>query len=173
MTPTSASKTPRRFTAIKCGRASSGFTLLEILLVLAIIGMASILIVPNMGSLESRSFSAQVREASSLLNYARRIAVVRGMPSAATFYQGSEDGDADSLPEPARNSVGNWESAGASIRYETSSSQQIDVEDKLEIIFYPEGGSTGGSILLAQDEQRATIHVDPFSGRVTVERPED
>lgn len=173
MTPISAFKSPQSFTATTGRRSNSGFTLLEILLVLAIIGMASILIVPNVGSLESRSFSAQVRQASSLLNYARRIAVVRGMPSAATFYYGGEDSDADELPQPARNSVGNWESAGASIRYETSSSQRIDIEDKLEIVFYPEGGSTGGRILLAQDEQRATIHVDPFSGRVTVERPEN
>ena len=54
----------------------SGFTLLEILLVLGIIAIGVSLLVPNFGVLESRSFSVQVRDAVSQLNFARRSAVI-------------------------------------------------------------------------------------------------
>ena len=43
----------------------SGFTLLEILLVLGIIAIGVSLLVPNFGVLESRGFSVQVRDAVS------------------------------------------------------------------------------------------------------------
>ena len=61
---------------------NDGFTLLEIILVLTIIGLASVLILPNVGGLESRTFSAQARQAASLLNFARRTAIVQGRPAS-------------------------------------------------------------------------------------------
>src|SRR5690554_4904965 len=62
-------------------RAHSGFTLLELLLVLGIIAMAAVLVIPGLANLDSRGFSAQVRELSGLLNNARRTAVVQGQPA--------------------------------------------------------------------------------------------
>ncbi|MEQ8955024.1 MAG: prepilin-type N-terminal cleavage/methylation domain-containing protein [Gammaproteobacteria bacterium] len=140
----------------------SGFTLLELLLVLTIIGMASILVVPNLGNLETRTFGAQVREAVSLLNYARRIAVVNGNPSTASFVVT----DASDAGPVARNSVGRWQSYGSSIRYRDSTDREIDVEGKIEVTFYPEGGSTGGTLLMSQEDQFISIYIDPFTGRV-------
>lgn len=169
MTPISACKAGL---APAVRKKAAGFTLLEMLLVLTIIAMASILVVPNVGSLESRSFSAQARQATTLLNYARRMAVVRGMPSAATFYAVAED-ETDEQAPAARNSVGKWESYGAAISYRDSTDQETPVEDKLEIIFYPEGGSTGGTLLLTREAQRMAIHVDPFTGRVSSETLDD
>ena len=140
----------------------SGFTLLELLLVLTIIGMASILVVPNLGNLETRTFGAQVREAVSLLNYARRIAVVNGNPSTASFVVTEEDEDS----QVSVSSVGRWQSYGSSIRYRDSTDREIDVEGKIEVTFYPEGGSTGGTLLMAQEDQFVSIYIDPFTGRV-------
>ena len=88
-TPISVSDTrpAGSLTASCCKQGStSGFTLLEILLVMAIIAMASLILVPNMTGIESRTFGAQVREAQSLLNYARRLAVVSGQPSTASLF---------------------------------------------------------------------------------------
>ncbi|MDA1370907.1 MAG: hypothetical protein O2971_09125 [Proteobacteria bacterium] len=148
-----------------------GFTLLEILLVLTIIGMASILVVPNVGNLDSRSFSAQARRASSLLNYARRTAVVRGQPSTASFYPVLDDDEIPTLP--LRSSVGSWRSNGASLGFRDSTDRESAVDALLEITFYPEGGSTGGTLLLAQGDQVVSINVDPFTGRVDTEYEED
>ena len=42
-----------------------GFTLLEILLVLSLIALASVLVVPNVGSLDTRTYSVQLRPSLS------------------------------------------------------------------------------------------------------------
>jgi general secretion pathway protein H len=47
------------------------------------------------------------------------------------------------------------------------------VDDLVEITFYPEGGSTGGTLLLAQGAQQASIDIDPFTGRVETEYVEE
>lgn len=171
MTPISDSK--YFLGTIFCGpsrspRTSAGFTLLELLLVLTILGMASILVVPSLGSLESRTFSAQVREATSLLNYSRRIAVVSGQPSTASFFIAAAS--EDNLPNRAsRSSVGRWESVGTGVRYRDSTDEEIEILDNIEITFYPEGGSTGGTLLLSQENTFVSINVNPFTGRVTKE----
>ena len=140
------------------------------MLVLTILGMASILVVPNLGSLETRTFSAQVRQATSLLNYARRLAVVDGQPSTASFYTDS-GGEQEALA--AITSVGRWDSGGTLIRFRDSTDREFEVEDLIEITFYPEGGSTGGTLLLKQQDQLQAIEIDPFSGRVTSEIVEE
>lgn len=143
---------------------SAGFTLLEILLVLTIIGIASILVVPNVGSLDSRSFSVQVRQANTLLNHARRTAVVQGQPASIEFLAASIQDD-ELLP--SRSAVGSWQSTGIEITFIDSTERETIIEDSLEITFFPEGGSTGGTLILELEERQATIEIDPFSGRVS------
>lgn len=162
MTPISGSNS-----ALKCParRTAAGFTLLEILLVLTILGMASVLVVPNLGSLEIRTFNAQVRGAVSLLNYARRTAVVQGQPAVANFYNAEIDPAA--MPWTGPN-AGSWQAgSGTTIRFRGSTELEIDIEEVLAINFFPEGGSTGGTLLLQQDGQIVAIEIDPFTGRVT------
>lgn len=162
MTPISVSNTG------KSGRkhpASAGFTLLEILLVLTILGMASVLVVPNLGSLEIRTFNSQVRGAVALLNYARRTAVVQGQPAMANFY--SADFGAAEIA-PARFNAANWQAGSeTSIRFRDSTEQETAIDDLLVINFYPEGGSSGGVLLLQQEDQQVAIEIDPFTGRIT------
>ena len=55
------------------------------------------------------------------------------------------------------------------MRYRDSTGVEIEVEDKIEITFYPEGGSTGGILLFSQDSQNLNISVNPFTGRVTTQ----
>jgi len=146
---------------------------LELMLVLTIMAMASILVIPNIGSLDSRTFSAQIREATSLLNYARRIAVVSGQPSTAIFSTGFEQIDDGAAQLPIGRNIGRWESEGTAIRYRDSTDREIEVEARIEITFYPEGGSTGGTLLLSQQDRQVNIIVDPFTGRISTEYQED
>ena len=147
-------------------RLAAGFTLLEIMLVLTIIGMASILIFPNVGNLDARTFSVQVRQASSLLNFARRDAVVRGQPSTVRFYADQRE-DLDRVPNI--NLVADWQAEGVELSFLDSTDQESDIEQSVDITFYPEGGSTGGTLLLVAAEQQARIVIDPFSGRISNE----
>jgi general secretion pathway protein H len=149
--------------------SSKGFTLLEILLVLSIMAMIALVVVPNITGLDSRTFNAQVREAQSLLNYARRIAVVSGQPSTASFYITSIDEDEESREALSGSSVGRWDSVGTSVIYRDSTDREVEVEEKIEITFYPEGGSTGGSLILSLADRIASINVNPFTGRIETE----
>lgn len=161
MTRISAFSTPGKST-----QRQAGFTLLEILLVLTIIGMAGVLIVPNIGSLESRTFTAQVRGAHNLLNHARRMAVVQGQPAIARFVLNEEE-TSDERPQP---SVGDWISEDIAVRFIDSTDKAVDVENSLDVVFYPEGGSTGGTLFFSQNDDEAALVIDPFTGRIETQQ---
>lgn len=186
MTPTLAFKAIQ---APKKIMSQAGFTLLEILMVLTIIGMASVLVVPNITNFESRTFDAQIRQANSLLNYARRTAVVSGQPAAVSFIIGSDEG-ADANAEKSQRDnrdehndgqrlapVGKWYSEGSELRFRDSSDREVEIDDLIDITFYPEGGSTGGTLLISMKDESAddaiSIEIDPFTGRVNTITPDN
>lgn len=136
----------------------------------AIMALAAVMVVPNVRSLDSRSFATQVREAHTLLNYARRIAVVTGQPASIAFVT---DPEQDSPPSLARDNVGIWQSAEMALEFLDSKDLQSAVDDVLEVSFYPEGGSSGGTLTFAQGQQQASIFIDPFTGRVELLDPDD
>ena len=145
---------------------NDGFTLLEIILVLTIIGLASVLIFPNVGGLESRTFSAQTRQAVSLLNFARRTAIVQGRPASIEIYA-APISELEMPQSPL--SVGQWEFIYGSIRFEGNTDVEYEVEDRIEVVFYPEGGSTGGTIYLKFEGRERTILIDSFTGQVVLD----
>jgi|TARA_B110000037_G_scaffold105394_1_gene122574 general secretion pathway protein H len=152
-----------------------GFTLLEIILVLAIIATASVMVAPNLGGFEARTFSTQVRQAQSLLNYARRTAVISGQASTVSFnvLPVDEMGQIDEEEYASlSNIVAQWNGAGVNLRFRDSTDREIEIEEKTEVTFYPEGGSTGGTLLFAQEDQAGVIDIDPFTGRVSSGDPD-
>jgi len=158
-------------------RSTAGFTLLELIVVLAILAMGSVLLFPSIGNMNARTFTAQVREASALLNYARRTAVVTGQPTSAQFFPDpQEDESPQSANEAARSDLGqtqSWKARGIEIAFEDSTALRPDIEDGVTITFFPEGGSTGGSLILTLDQREAVISIDPFSGKVITEFHDD
>lgn len=154
-----------------------GFTLLELVIVLAIVALGAFVVAPNFSGMNARTFNAQVREANALLNYSRRTAVVTGQPAAAVFVADGGNGEDASAGEAAaglrRGTDEVWSRPGIEVAYRDSAGQQINVENRVEIIFYPEGGSTGGELTLRQNDRSAVISIDPFSGRVRTEFPDD
>ncbi|MEX0619752.1 MAG: GspH/FimT family protein [Pseudohongiellaceae bacterium] len=157
--------------ALNSRHSSPGFTLLELLLVLAILSMASMLVVPGLTGLESRTFNAQVRDANALLNYTRRQAVVSGQPATATLIVDETrlpDEDEDTSPSrvPVLR-VATWNGDGIAVTYRDSTDQETEVEDRIDITFFPEGGSTGGTLVLTMDGSIAHLSINPITGRVT------
>ncbi len=148
---------------------------------LAILAMGSMLVIPGLTGMDTRTFNAQVREASSLLNYARRTAVVTGRPAVASFQSQPDEAAAEEdtdirSSETARSTLGPdapWSSRGVEVAYRDSTQQLVEVEDAIDITFFPEGGSTGGELILTLDDREAVIVIDPFSGRVRTELPDD
>jgi len=145
----------------------SGFTLLEILLVLGIIAIGASLLVPNFGVLESRGFSVQVRDAVSKFNFARRSAVINGRTSIV-FLSGENHFDFSNVKE---EKAARWLSDDISLKFFDSTEREIISEKNgFEVRFYPEGGSSGGTFIFLQNGQAATIFIDPFSGRIRREQ---
>ncbi|EIJ43741.1 general secretion pathway protein H [Beggiatoa alba B18LD] len=144
---------PSRFTS------QYGFTLFEILLVMAIIALAAAIVIPHLNSGKSTLFQAQLREAIAALNYARRSAIIEGTSKVVKFYEGKETEDIDKTP-----SVNNWVSRGATLQW----GGEITTKDKsvYEIVFYPEGGSSGGEIILEYEGMKAKITVNPLTGKI-------
>ena len=117
----------RKLSQLECVK---GFTLLEILLVLAIIGVASLVVFPNITGLETRTFNARVREAHTLLNLARRTAVVSGQPSIARFSVVPGDA-AEQLPYSPLE-VGRWDGNGIALTFQNSADQEVEGDGDID-----------------------------------------
>ncbi len=111
--PTSAS-------ALKRPELPRGFTLIEMLVVLALIALVAALALPRLGSPPSRTGQEQLRSALAILADARSAALASGRAQAL---------------DPA--------AFGPNARYASS------IGDSTRIIFYPDGCSSGGTVTLA------------------------
>ena len=152
---------------------ASGFTLLELIIVMAIMGMIAGLVIPHIGSGQLTLLKTQMREAVAVLNYARRAAIVEGKQKVASFYA-SKENSTDKLPQ--KFTPGQWVSKGTTLQWgEKSTKERSQVEKDpaqeqvYQITFYPEGGSSGGEIILGYLEHKAVIRVSPLTGKVEAE----
>ncbi|MEN8216309.1 MAG: prepilin-type N-terminal cleavage/methylation domain-containing protein [Pseudomonadota bacterium] len=137
----------------------SGFSLLELLIVMAIIGMAVAMVIPRIGSSEVTVLKAQVREAVAVLNYARRSAIVESKQKVASFYQ-SQKKEGEATP-------GRWETGDGDASLQPDG--EVSEEAVYQISFYPEGGSSGGEIILTHLDYKAKISVNPITGKIESE----
>lgn len=149
------------------GAFEKGFTLLEVLLVLTIIGLAGALLVPRLGGFDGRNFNVEVRSVANLLNHARRNAVVTGNPATISFVPEPEDGETAEFDySPPIFSAGVYHAGDIELHFQDSTGTREPVLEPLEITFFPEGGSTGGALLLLREALEARIDIDPFTGRI-------
>ncbi len=148
---------------------NKGFTLLELLVVLSIIAIATGLIVPNLGITENAAFNAEVRRAASILTHARRMAIVKGAPQTAVLYTLDPRAadyearleEANAVAEEAR-----WTSEDLSLSFQGELESDPQPVDKLSVTFFPQGGSTGGLIGFSSDRRAAMIRVNAITGRI-------
>jgi general secretion pathway protein H len=135
-----------------------GFTLLELLIVMTLIGIAALLVVPRVGGGQMVQLQAQVREAVALLNYARRSAIIDGKVQTVILLPGAAE-----QPVPIQNNT--WTSRGATLAWSDQTTEHP--KDRFEITFYPEGGSSGGELIITQEDKfKMKITVHPITGKI-------
>lgn len=159
MTPTSRCKR----------RAQGGFTLLELLVVLSIIAIATGLIVPNLAITDNAAFNAEVRRAASALTYARRMAIVKGAPqSARLFALNPEAPDYEERLREANadDAAARWISSDMELGYQSELALDSEPVEELTVTFFPQGGSTGGLLAFARERRSALIRVNAITGRI-------
>ncbi len=161
-----AQQQPRLLSATR----QRGFTLLELMVVLAIILIAAGLIIPNLGSLDTKKFDAEIRQAVAILKYARRIAVVEGVPVTTRFIALDAKQPDFALKREqlmAKRKATDWISDKLTLKFRTEINQPEEKKDAVEFSFFPQGGSTGGVLMFSLDTLSAQIRVDPITGRIT------
>jgi len=154
--------------------SDSGFTLLELLIVLSIIVIASAVVLPNITGTESNILAAQVRQTASVFNYARRLAIVKGAPQVATLIQmDPENPDYEEFRGEViqKATMPPLENLKAEVSFQADINEEPEVLDSISVIFFPQGGSTGGILNFTIDDLAASIRVDPLTGRIAIRYP--
>lgn len=155
----------------------TGFTLLELIVVLVILGMTAAIVVPRINSGQQTIFRADLREASATLNYARRIAIITGKEATATLKSNSEQQD-----RPKHFSAGEWMGRVSQLTCKPVGEEEEELtleqskkeaeaagQSVCQITFYPEGGSSGEKIGFRYLHYRAEININPLTGKLDTE----
>lgn len=174
------------------GRSRAGYTLLELMVVLVLMGIAAALVVPNVQGSESIRLQTAVRAIASDIMYAQSDALAYQARRAVVF-------------DAAANTYWIAEVSSDELDFETDAMYKIDGPDQRflvdidrtsgnaaqlvsatfdedsVLVFDELGGpvagldsdspSAGGNIVLNGDDGTAyRLNVEPYTGRVTVEK---
>ena len=142
--------------------ASAGFTLLEMLLVLAIIGLAAAIALPALRRPpDALRIEGAARTLMSALRFSRAPAIARNDDVIVTMHADRRR-----------------------LESSTGPAVQLDLEIAVEMVFaaseqrrraagairfFPDGTSSGGDIVLALNKQRARISVDWLTGAARID----
>lgn len=157
----SAAPAARYLGAMQRMRRQAGFTLIEIIVVLAVLSLGLVLLAlrgpPHSPALEIRAAAGEILQA---LRLARARAIATQGPVGVTLDLGRNSWRLDGTTEhvlPADYAMAVRAAAAAT------------AGDRIAAIrFAPDGSSTGGWITLADGHRRMEIGVDWLSGRVTL-----
>jgi type II secretion system protein H len=145
-----------------------GFTLIELMVVMALIAMAATLVVPRISTSQSSLFQSDVREALTILKYGRRMSIIQGRDFTVTLQSNSQQSKRAMRLDPE-----NWMARVSSLQCQATDAEKEDKEEQKEmtchIIFYPEGGSSSNEILISFMHYRAKITLNPLTGKAAWE----
>ena len=138
-----------------------GFTLLELIVVLAIAALLLTMVLPVGGKRGGRELARAAREIAAALRVVRERAILANETAALTvdlehgFYQGDGGGRPAAFPR------------GAAVRLVTTAEEQENPRLG-RIRFYADGSASGGGVLLSRDGERLAVLVDWLTGGVSV-----
>jgi general secretion pathway protein H len=138
------------------GHPAAGFTLLELMVVLAILGLALAIVPANlMNATGAQALKADVRTVISGLRYARTRAIASNEPVALVID-----------PQAAQLSLDGTQQIGV-----LSKSTRLGAANQpIAVQFYPDGGSSGGELLLSYEEEEYRLTINWLTGAVLATR---
>jgi len=136
---------------------------MELMIVMAIIAIASAVVIPRIGSTDHKLYLAQLSTLNASLNYNRRNAIIMNRPYEMSLFPYSE--------KTAKFKKGDWHSQGADIAWHVGNKK---IEHKVfSIKYFPQGGATGGTIKLQQGRFIALLTIDSLTGKVAIKESAD
>ena len=148
-----------------------GFSLMELLLVMALIGVASLLAVAAMsGGMQGMKLRAGAKDVAAQMRFARAVAISSGQPQdvvidpQARRWQGAK-GRSGTLPD------------GGEIVFTGAHASQFSIDaggdGKGVVRFFPDGAATGGRVRLLANGGGWDVDVRWLTGEVAMRRVQD
>jgi general secretion pathway protein H len=137
---------------------AAGFTLIELLVALAVLALALGLAGSYMRAPTSTQLGFTASDIAGALRLARAKAVAHNRPVAVAF---------DLASSRWRNGDGEWQRLPGGIGAALLAGRSAGASGN-NIVFYPDGSSSGGRITLAQRDRQLAVGVDWLSGRVSI-----
>lgn len=155
-----------RLAALSSGRRSRGFSLLELMVVLVIVGLLLALVATSLSqSISAAEVRTAARDVMAALRYTRGQAIIKREERTLDVnlekmtYQ-APDKDLKHLPE------------GVELKLLTARSELTD-ENVGSIRFYPDGSSTGGRVTVIAGQREWVVNVAWLTGEITMQREQD
>ena len=140
---------------------NSGFTLVELLVVLAVLALALAVVPPSLtGAIDSARFKNAQRDLVSALRYTRSRAV--NSQQAASVEINVKQGTMQVAGRQRNLSIPD----DVALTLVTAQREQLSAFEGA-IRFYPDGSSTGGQVRFSRDDQVWSINVDWLTGRIS------
>ena len=162
-TPNSAPTRERTLGHTSHSTRTSGFTMLELLVVIVIIGVLAALSPPIFSSgVTSAQHRAVARAIAQELRFARSEAIAGRKDVAVEFNLADR-----TYQLPGGKRRGKWPE-GVSLELTTTVAETVD-EKHASVRFYADGGSTGGRVTLKFKEREFRIDIGWLTGRIAIE----
>jgi prepilin-type N-terminal cleavage/methylation domain-containing protein len=155
--------------------ADSGFTMIEIVIVIVVIGIAALLAIPMMSSASSLQIRSAANMLAADLEYAKSMAISRGQNYSVEF---DKDADSYKIVGPDGNPIDHPVKTGfkyvVSFQNESRLSR-VDITSATfgtdqTVVFDCLGSpDSGGSVVLQADGTTKTVTVEPVTGFISIE----
>ncbi len=154
---------PRSLFPLLCPYRARGFTLIEIVVVIALIGLLTIAVVAAMaGGMDGVRLRGAAKDVAAQLRFTRGQAIVSGRPQAFVI-----DVDARTWAAP-RGRKGALPKSLEIIT--TTARQEQPARGRAAIRFFPDGSATGGRVRLRMGEAEWRVDVAWLTGEVKLTR---
>jgi prepilin-type N-terminal cleavage/methylation domain-containing protein len=147
------------------GRDRRGFTLIEILAVLAILGLMAAFVLPNLGGLRRRALRNEAQQIASQLELARQRAIVTGVPHRLWLELDQAEYRLEWLAQDPEDTAAEPIAADSSLDLNGNTPLSLSAPREIEFVYQPIPGNFGKLQVVADPFYFEAV--DTPQGRVT------